>query len=224
MWKNCQLDVQILLIPLSIITFAVTYSEQLWTTCWYHHLTCYKTVSTSLISSWHNKLASRRLTFPPCGPRTANENNVDSWGLPSILNCVNAAAWPSIGWLTFLSTEYNCIAPTTRFCCTKEWIVNELTHWPTVQCALMLVSRRETFLCEGMEARWDSNYQTRSKTIFWILGWSQIENILKRRKLLITFKTFRDIAPDYICNMFAYHNKCQLSKREATGVSYFWQT
>lgn len=86
-------------------------------------------------------LVSGHLTFPPCGPRTANENNVDSWGLPSTLNCVNAAAWPSIGWLTFLSTEYNCIAPTTRFCCTKEWTESELTHWPTVQWALILVSR-----------------------------------------------------------------------------------
>ena len=36
-------------------------------------------------------------TFPPCGPRTANEKSVDGFLFPSSLNCVNAAACPSIG-------------------------------------------------------------------------------------------------------------------------------
>ena len=49
-----------------------------------------------------------------------------------------------------------------------------------------------------------SNYDIRSKTIFWNLGWSPIENIFKRRELLITFKAIRCIAPEYICDMFAY--------------------
>ncbi len=44
-------------------------------------------------------------TFPPCGPRTANENNVDGFLFPSSLNCVNAAACPSMGWETLRSTE-----------------------------------------------------------------------------------------------------------------------
>ena len=57
-----------------------------------------------------------KLTLPPCTPRTAKVNRVDGFELPCIGNCANAAACPSIGWLTFLSTEYNCMAPTTRFC------------------------------------------------------------------------------------------------------------
>lgn len=55
-------------------------------------------------------------TFPPACPRTAKQNRVDSSVLPSILNCAKPAACPSIGWDTFLSTEYSCMAPTTRFC------------------------------------------------------------------------------------------------------------
>ena len=49
-----------------------------------------------------------------------------------------------------------------------------------------------------------SNYEIRSKTIFRTLGWSPIENILKRRELLTTFKAVRSIAPEYICDMFTY--------------------
>ena len=56
------------------------------------------------------------LTFPPACPRTAKQNRVDSSVLPSILNCAKPAACPSMGWDTFLSTEYSCMAPTTRFC------------------------------------------------------------------------------------------------------------
>ena len=36
---------------------------------------------------------------------TAKQKRVDSFGFPSILNCMKAAAWPSIGWDTFRSTE-----------------------------------------------------------------------------------------------------------------------
>ena len=52
-----------------------------------------------------------------------------------------------------------------------------------------------------------SNYHIRSKTIFPTLGWSPIENILKRRELLTTFKAVRSIAPEYICDMFTYCDK-----------------
>lgn len=55
-------------------------------------------------------------TFPPAWPRTAKQNRVDSSVLPSILNCAKPAACPSMGCDTFLSTEYSCMAPTTRFC------------------------------------------------------------------------------------------------------------
>lgn len=56
------------------------------------------------------------LTLPPACPLTAKQKRVDSSAFPSILNCAKLAACPSIGCDTFLSTEYSCIAPTTRFC------------------------------------------------------------------------------------------------------------
>lgn len=59
-------------------------------------------------------------TFPPACPRTAKQNRVDSSVLPSILNCAKPAACPSMGCDTFLSTEYSCMAPTTRFCYRKK--------------------------------------------------------------------------------------------------------
>lgn len=55
-------------------------------------------------------------TFPPWAPRTAKQKRFDSLGFPSDLNGQNAAVCPSIGWLTLRSTEYSCMAPTTRFC------------------------------------------------------------------------------------------------------------
>ena len=48
------------------------------------------------------------------------------------------------------------------------------------------------------------NYETRSKTIFQILGWSPLEKILTKREILITFKAIRGAAPEYICNMFTF--------------------
>lgn len=57
------------------------------------------------------------LTFPPACERTAKQKRVEGLAFPSTVNSPNAAAWPSMGWDTFLSTEYSCIAPTTRFCC-----------------------------------------------------------------------------------------------------------
>ncbi len=49
-----------------------------------------------------------------------------------------------------------------------------------------------------------SNYETRSKIIFQSLGWNSIDNILKKREFLITFKAIRGIAPECIYNMFSY--------------------
>ena len=48
------------------------------------------------------------------------------------------------------------------------------------------------------------NYETRSKIILQSLGWNPIDNILKKREFLITFKAIRGIAPECICNMFSY--------------------
>lgn len=60
------------------------------------------------------------VTFPPACERTAKQKRVEALAFPSILNSPKAAAWPSMGWETFLSTEYSCIAPTTRFCYRTE--------------------------------------------------------------------------------------------------------
>ena len=77
-------------------------------------------------------LTSIMWSLPPAAPLTAKQKRVDSciviasklhydgfkmishacW-LPSILNWMKAAAWPSIGCDTLRSTLYNCIAPTT---------------------------------------------------------------------------------------------------------------
>lgn len=57
-------------------------------------------------------------TFPAVADLTAKQNRFDGSGFVSNLNCKKQAAWPSIGWLTFLSTLYNCIFPATRF----SWI------------------------------------------------------------------------------------------------------
>ena len=62
-------------------------------------------------------------TFPPCAPRTAKQNRVDGTAFPGIENWEKAAACPSIGWLTLRSTEYSCMAPTTRF--VWQQVINE---------------------------------------------------------------------------------------------------
>ena len=54
---------------------------------------------------------------------------LEGWGFPSTVKLAKAAAWPWIGWLNLRSTEYSCMSPTTRFCCTtKEGKVNCLSH------------------------------------------------------------------------------------------------
>lgn len=78
------------------------------------HFATESSLISLLSDSWYTLLVN--LTFPPACPRTAKQNRVDSSVLPSILNCAKPAACPSIGCDTFLSTEYSCIAPTTRFC------------------------------------------------------------------------------------------------------------
>jgi len=64
------------------------------------------------LQSWGlNKLKRRGLktkshiTFPPWTVRTAKQKRVDVSAFPSILNCANEAAWPSMGCEHFLSTE-----------------------------------------------------------------------------------------------------------------------
>lgn len=63
-----------------------------------------------------SKLTSIMCNFPPCVVLTAKQNSVDTSGFPSILNIANDAAWPSMGCETLRSTEYSCMAPTTRDC------------------------------------------------------------------------------------------------------------
>lgn len=73
------------------------------------------------------------VTFPPACERTAKQKRVEELVFPSILNSPKAAAWPSMGWETFLSTEYSCIAPTTRFCCRAEAKHNKTVLFPVGQ-------------------------------------------------------------------------------------------
>ena len=54
------------------------------------------------------------------------------------------------------------------------------------------------------DRRSGSNYETRSETIFQILGWNPMANIFEKRELLITFKAIRGTAPECISNMFSY--------------------
>ena len=52
----------------------------------------------------------------------------------------------------------------------------------------------------------NSNYETRSKTIFKKLKWIPIEFTLLKRDILMTFKAIRCVAPDYINKMFKLCN------------------
>lgn len=64
----------------------------------------------------------RPVTFPPAWERTAKQKRVEGLVLPSTWKSPKAAACPSMGWDTFLSTEYSCMAPTTRFCCGTQGV------------------------------------------------------------------------------------------------------
>ena len=57
----------------------------------------------------------KKPTFAPAAPLAANVKRVDGDVAPSHVYEWKAAAWPSIGWLTFFSLEYSCMAPTMRF-------------------------------------------------------------------------------------------------------------
>ena len=95
-------------------------------------------------------------SLPPAAPLTAKQKRVDScivialklhyyglkiispacW-LPSILNWMKAAAWPSIGCDTLRSTLYNCIAPTTLANQSFRWLI----FWPLIFLSSLI--RRE---------------------------------------------------------------------------------
>ena len=90
------------------------------------HLSLFNKFTNPLLLLPTPLLLWRPLTLPPCGPLTANMKRVEGLGLPSTVYVAKAAAWPSMGWLTLRSTEYSCIAPTTRFCCTHNPMVCSL--------------------------------------------------------------------------------------------------
>ena len=50
----------------------------------------------------------------PVAVLAAKVNSVEGVVPPSTVRSANDAAWPSIGWLTFFSFEYSCIAPMIR--------------------------------------------------------------------------------------------------------------
>ena len=48
-----------------------------------------------------------------------------------------------------------------------------------------------------------SGYDKRSSEIFQMLNWAKIQSILKKRELMITFKSLKGMAPEYMTQMFS---------------------
>ena len=51
-----------------------------------------------------------------------------------------------------------------------------------------------------------SGYEIRSREIFERLGWEPIENILKKREIIMTFKAIQDELPGYMSEMFTFNH------------------
>lgn len=83
-----------------------------------------------------NRRVNRPNTFPPACERTAKQKRVEGLVFPSTLKSPKAAACPSMGWDTFLSTEYSCMAPTTRFCCGTQGVENRFANTVSVPVPL----------------------------------------------------------------------------------------
>ena len=49
----------------------------------------------------------------------------------------------------------------------------------------------------------DSGFDKRSSEIFQMLKWTKIQSILKKRELIITFKSLKGMAPEYMTEMFS---------------------
>ena len=72
-------------------------------------------------------------SFAPADVFAANVKRVDGVEPPSTVRSAKAAAWPSIGWLTFFSFEYSCIAPMMRF--GPGYARREVGEWEGVRAA-----------------------------------------------------------------------------------------
>lgn len=90
---------------------------------------------------YHSRL--RAVTFPPACERTAKQKRVEGLVLPSTWKSPKAAACPSMGWDTFLSTEYSCMAPTTRFCCGTQGVENRFANAINGFCPVALDGKTE---------------------------------------------------------------------------------
>ena len=73
-------------------------------------------------------------SFAPADVFAANVKRVDGVEPPSTVRSAKAAAWPSIGWLTFFSFEYSCIAPMMRF--VPGYARREVGEWAGSLCPL----------------------------------------------------------------------------------------
>jgi hypothetical protein len=51
-----------------------------------------------------------------------------------------------------------------------------------------------------------SSYQIRSKDIFARLGWEPIENIFRKREIIMTFKAIQNKLPGYMSEMFKFNH------------------
>ncbi len=51
-----------------------------------------------------------------------------------------------------------------------------------------------------------AGYEIRSREIFERLGWEPIENILKKREIIMTFKAIQDELPGYMSEMFKFNH------------------
>lgn len=90
------------------------------------------------------------ITFPPACERTAKQKRVEGLVFPSTLKSPKAAACPSMGWDTFLSTEYSCMAPTTRFCCGTLKTDMRMQSWFLSHCAGRKIPSIRCFRALGM--------------------------------------------------------------------------
>lgn len=89
---------------------------------------------------YHSRLGP--ITFPPACERTAKQKRVEGLVLPSTWKSPKAAACPSMGWDTFLSTEYSCMAPTTRFCCGTQGVENRSANAISVSVPLRSTGKK----------------------------------------------------------------------------------
>lgn len=67
-----------------------------------------------------------------------------------------------------------------------------------------------------------SNYEVRSRDVFESLDWEPIEQILKKREIITTFKALKREFPDYMTNMFKLRHNETYTPVGVMIVSFTW--